>query len=196
MIKNWSKFFESNQEELTEEMVQEILYTFGEDSKGYNNDDPELKDFLSSEDIWDDIVFYETDYDEMKEFTKTLLKNAQNNEWIKSECIKVYKYIRKKNDIFPHIYEIEDLYLSLIEKYDFGFYVSIDMGSEYEIKLSNWSKNQTLQDFIMTCQEVEKSIKRIESPKHTTKLTECKYHERWVEFRIKLRSKLVLEEED
>jgi hypothetical protein len=137
MIKNWSKFFESNQEELTEEMVQEILYTFGEDSKGYNNDDPELKDFLSSEDIWDDIVFYETDYDEMKEFTKTLLKNAQNNEWIKSECIKVYNVIRKKNDIFPHIYEIEDLYLSLIEKYDFGFYVSIDMGSEYEIKLRN-----------------------------------------------------------
>ena len=186
MIKSWNKFFESNQEEFTEEMAQEILYTFGEDSKGYNSDDPELSDFLRSKDVWQEITFYETGYDEMIEFTQTLLSNAEKSPEVKSECIRIYNYIRDKNKIFPEIYHIEDLYLSLIEKYGFNFYVNINMGSDYEIRLSTWNKNHTLQEFIMMCQEIERSIQRIESSKYTTKLTECKYYERFVDFRIML----------
>lgn len=187
MIKSWNKFFEANEGEFTEEMAQEILYTFGEDSKGYSNDDPELKDFLRSEEVWRGITFYETGYDEMKEFTQILLRNAEVNPEVKSECIRVYNYIREQNKIFPEIYQIEDIYLSLIEKYDFNFYVNVSMSSNYEIKLSTWNKENTLQDFIMMCQEIERSIQRIESPKYTTKLTECRYHESFVDFRILLK---------
>lgn len=187
MIKSWNKFFESNQEDLTEEMAQEILYTFGEESKGYSNDDPELKDFLRSEDVWRGITFYETGYDEMKEFTQTLLNNAEKNPDVKSQCIKIYNYIRKRNKIFPEVYHIEDIYLSLIEKYGFNFYVDIDMSSSYQIRLGTWNKNHTLQEFITMCQEIERSIQRLESPKYTTKLTECKYYERFVEFKVELK---------
>ncbi len=59
MIKTWNKFFESNRD-FTEEMAQEILYTFGEESTGYSNNDDELKDFLRSEKVWQGITFYET----------------------------------------------------------------------------------------------------------------------------------------
>ena len=187
MIKNWSKFFESSQEEFTEEMSQEILYTFGENSTGYGVDTPELKSFLSSDDIWYGITFYETGYDEMKKFTQTLLGNAKNNEWVKSECIKAYNFIRKQNDIFPHIYEIEDMYLSLIENYGYNFYVDVSLGSSYTIRLIKSKRDQELSDFISMYHEVEKSLNRIKSNKYSAKLFECLFDECSISFKIRLK---------
>lgn len=185
MIKSWNKFFEANEGEFTEEMAQEILYTFGEDSKGYRND-PQLQDFLRSEEVWNGIVFFETGYDEMKEFTKNLLRNAEVNPEVKSECIRVYNYIRKQNEIFPEVYQIEDYYLSLIEKYDFDFLLDVDMGSNYEIRLSKWHGNYSINDFVNMCQEVERSLKRLESPKYYTKISKCEYGQSYIEFRVVL----------
>lgn len=189
MIKSWNKFFEANKGEFTEEMAQEILYTFGEYSKGYSSDDPEIKDFLRSGAIWQGITFYETDYSEMKEFTKTLMKNAERNPEVKAECIRVYNYIRKQNEIFPEIFLIEDYYLSLIEKYGFNFYVNIDMGTKYEIKLTiwnNWKEASTLDKFIEMCREVERSMKRIESKNYKVSLNTCELTKYSVEFKIDL----------
>jgi hypothetical protein len=190
MIKSWNKFFESNEGEFTEEMAQEILYTFGEDSKGYSSDDPEIKDFLRSGAIWQGITFYETDYSEMKEFTKTLMKNAERNPEVKAECIRVYNYIRKQNEIFPEIFQIEDYYLSLIEKYGFDFYVDIDMGSNYKIRLRLWERDKSLQDFITMCQEVEKSMKKVESSRYYTRLTKCDYSVYYIDFSVELKKNL------
>lgn len=187
MIKSWNKFFEANQDELTEEMAQEILYTFGEESVGYSNDDPQLKDFLRSDEVWKGITFYETGYDEMKEFTQTLLNNSEENPEVKSQCIKVYNYIRKQNEIFPEIYQIEDYYLSLIEKYGFDFYVDVNMGSTYKIRLRLWERDKSLQDFITMCQEVEKSMKKVESSKYHTRLTKCEYSVYSVDFTVELK---------
>lgn len=186
MIKSWNKFFEANESELTEEMAQEILYTFGVESKGYSDGDPQLKDFLRSEEVWNGIAFYETGYDEMKKFTHQLLKNAEKNPEVKSECIRVYNYIRKQNEIFPEIYQLEDYYLSLIEKYDFDLFIDVDMSSNYQIRLCKWQSKYTLSDFIIMCQEIERSLKRLESTKYYTKLSACEYHQTSVDFKIVL----------
>lgn len=187
MIKSWNKFFEANEGEFTEEMAQEILYTFGEDSKGYSNEDPQLMNFLRSEEVWNGITFYETGYDEMKQFTHQLLKNAEKNPEVKSECIRVYNYIRKQNEIFPEIYQLEDYYLSLIEKYDFDLFINVDMSSNYQIRLCKWQSKYTLADFIIMCQEVERSLKRLESTKYYTTLSACEYHKTFIDFKIELR---------
>lgn len=175
MIKSWNKFFESNEGEFTEEMAQEIIYTFGEDSRGYSNDDPQLKDFLRSEEVWNGISFYETGYDEMKQLTHQLLKNAEKTPEIKSECIRVYNYIREQNKIFPEIYQIEDICLQLIEKYNLNFDIDVNMGKEYLILLRLWENDLKLDFFLSVCDEIKKIANRLSSNKYNTEVSKCRF---------------------
>ena len=60
------------------------------------------------------------------------------------------------------------------------------MSSNYQIRLCKWQSKYTLSDFIIMCQEIERSLKRLESTKYYTKLSACEYHQTSIDFKIVL----------
>jgi len=185
LIKKWSKFNEST-ETFTEEMAQEILYFFGEDSIVSKELENYFNEIYKKYDL-DHIVFYETGYDEMKEFTKYLLDKAKENPELTQNLIDLYHKIRH-NSIFPEVYQIEDIYLSIIEDLNYDFYLDVDcLRKEISIKLRKWSESE-LSEFIETCKVIERSIKILKSDKYTTKLESCKFHSSYIEFEINLKA--------
>ena len=187
-IKNWNKFGKLNEstETFTEEMAQEILYFFGEDSiVSY-----ELKNYFNviyKKYNLEDIVFYETGYDEMKEFTQYLFNKSKENQNLKQELIELYNKIREKMNMFPEVYQIEDVYLSIIEDLNYNFYLNVDCTEmEMVIKLTKWKESE-LSEFIETCKIIEGSLKRLKSDKYTTKLESCQFNSNYIQFEIELK---------
>ena len=187
-IKNWNKFRKLNEstETFTEEMAQEILYFFGEDSIVSN----ELKNYFNviyKKYNLDHIVFYETGYDEMKEFTQYLFNKSKENQNLKQELIELYNKIREKMNMFPEVYQIEDVYLSIIEDLNYDFYLDVDCTEmEIAIKLTKWKESE-LSEFIETCKIIEGSLKRLKSDKYTTKLESCQFNSNYIQFEIELK---------
>jgi len=187
MIKKWSKFNESSSEAFTEEMAQEILYFFGEDSIVSKELENYFNEIYSKYNL-DQIVFYETGYDEMKEFTKYLFDRAKENPELTQNLIDLYSKIRQSISMFPEVYQIEDMYLSIIEDLNYDFYLDIDCTrKEMAIKLKKWEESE-LSQFIETCKIVEGSLKRLKSDKYTTKLESCAFNSSYIEFEINLKA--------
>jgi hypothetical protein len=187
MIKNWTKFNESSSETFTEEMAQEILYFFGEDSIVSKELENYFNEIHSKYNL-NHIVFYETGYDEMKEFTKYLFDRAKENPELTNNLIDLYHKVRQDISMFPEVYEIEDMYLSIIEDLDFDFYLDIDgVRKKMTIKLKKWKETE-LSQFIETCKIVELSLKKLESDKYKTTLDSCQFHTNYVEFEINLKA--------
>lgn len=187
-IKNWNKFGKLNEstETFTEEMAQEILYFFGEDSiVSY-----ELKNYFNviyKKYNLEDIVFYETGYDEMKEFTQYLFNKSKENQNLKQELIELYNKIREKMNMFPEVHQIEDVYLSIIEDLNYNFYLDVDCTEmKIAIKLTKWKESE-LSEFIETCKIIEGSLKRLKSDKYTTKLESCQFNSNYIQFEIELK---------
>ena len=185
MIKNWSKFNESASEEFTEEMAQEILYFFGEDSSAPNELGITFNN-IHKEFNLNHIVFYETGYDEMKEFIKYLYDRAKESKELSEKLIKLYEQIREVS-VFPRVCEIEDIYLNIIENLNFDFHLTfLSTEKEIDIKLVKWSRSN-LTDFIEFCKMVESTLIRLKSDKYTSKLESCQFHDRFIEFKINLK---------
>lgn len=187
MIKNWSKFNESTSEDFTEEMAQEILYFFGEDSQVSKDGDLNFNEIYKKYNL-EHIVFYETSYDEMKEFTQYLLNKSKEDTNLKQELIELYNKIRQKMNMFPEVYQIEDMYLSIIEELNYDFYLNVNsIRKEIEIRLTRWNESE-LSEFIETCKIVEGTLKRLESDKYKTKLKSCELHSSYTQFKIELKA--------
>jgi hypothetical protein len=184
MIKNWSKFNESS-ETFTEEMAQEILYFFGEESKASKEIGDIFNRIYKTYNL-NHITFYETSYEEMKEYTEYLFKRSTEDPELRQKLIELYNVIRKEMEVFPQVYEIEDMYLSVIEDLNFDFYLGINsIEKKVKIKLTKWAESK-LSEFIEICKIVEGSLKRLESDKYKTTLDSCKFHTSYVEFEINL----------
>jgi len=188
--KKWTKFNESS-ETFTEEMAQEIIYFFGEDSIVSKELENYFNEIYKKYDLYH-IVFYETGYSEMKEFTKYLFDKSKENPELTKNLIDLYHKIRHTS-IFPEVYEIEDIYLNIIEDLNYDFYVDIDCASrpgnsrkEMTIKLIKFRESE-LNKFIETCKIVEGSLKRLKSDKYTTKLESCVFNSSYIEFKINLK---------
>ena len=187
MIKNWTKFNESSSDTFTEEMAQEILYFFGEDSIVSKELENYFNEIHGKYNL-NHIVFYETGYDEMKEFTKYLFDRAKENTELTKNLIDLYHKIRQNINMFPEVYQIEDMYLSIIEDLNYNFYLDIDSNrKEMTIKLTKWEES-TLNEFIETCKIIEGGLKRLESDKYTTKLESCVFNSSYIEFEINLKA--------
>jgi len=187
MIKNWSKFNESVAEDFTEEMAQEILYFFGEDSKVSKDEDFNFNEIYKKYNL-DHIVFYETGYDEMKEFTQYLFNKSKEDQNLKQELILLYNKIREKMNIFPEVHQVEDIFLSIIEDLNYDFYLDVNsIRKEIEIRLTRWKESE-LNEFIETCKVVEGTLKRLESTKYKTKLHSCELNSSYTEFKIELKA--------
>lgn len=172
-ISNWNKFNESVSDTFTEEMAQEILYYFSENSKP-------SKHIGALFDKWEEIIennfiMYETSYKEMKEMIKKLYGFAQTESLdFRDSMIEIYNKIREERKDFPEAYEIEDAFLDLIEGHGFSFMIYSDT-SEYQIKLhSPWGGNSTkMEDFINYCNLIQNPISKLS--KYGTKLVECEF---------------------
>jgi hypothetical protein len=177
MINNWSKFNESKSEQFTEEMAQEILYYFSEDSKP----DKEIYKMFwrDQEEIIDSegFVMYETGYDEMNGYIKKLydLVNTESLTF-RDDMIEIYNKIREERSSFPLICKIEDIFLRIIENEDFSFFVH-STDKEYEITLSNMlsSNIKDIDRFIYLTKEVENCSTRLKSSLCDYRIRECRF---------------------
>jgi hypothetical protein len=175
-INNWNRFNESVTEPFTEEMAQEIIYYFSENSKPSKH----IGDLFDKwgEIIENNFIMYETSYQEMKQMIKKMYSLCQTDVMFRDSMIEIYNEIRKERKDFPEAYEIEDAFLDLIEGHGFSFmiYSELDKGKiKYQIKLhSPWGDNSMkLEDFINYCNLMKNPISKLS--KYRTKLVECNF---------------------
>jgi hypothetical protein len=187
-ITNWKKFNESVNEEFTEEMAQEIIYSFSEDSDLSGELDDLVRSFdasLKNENINGEAHFgmYETGYDEMKEMIKKLYGFVQTGSLsFKDDMINLYHEIRKVKAKFPEVYEIEDLFLTFIESNNFEFHLDYmkPYGTSsmiYQIRLgSQWNGYHSMEEFHKFCDVVTNLVKRFSHPSCRMYVQQCKYY--------------------
>lgn len=185
MIKNWNLFNESVSNELTKEQAQEIIYYFSEMSE------PTSKIVIDFYSIFDDdhFVFYETSYEEMKQYVKDLQERCKGNEELTNKMIEIYEEIREERKIFPEAHEIESTFSDFMDLEDFHFMIYSDK-MEYTIRLGKNSTN--LDSFTKYCHDVKKYLVRLESSDYETKLVKCEftdYHNSRASFEIELKRK-------
>lgn len=168
MIKNWQIFNESVSNELTKEQAQEIIYYFSENSRPDKKISDEFYDTFG-----DHFIYYETGYEEMKQYVRDLLSKCKENQDLTNKMIEMYHKIRKEREIFPEAHEIEEMLSDFMDLEDFSFMI-YSTESEYKIKL--WkSEVKSLDLFIKYCQNINGSLDRLESPDYKTKLTKCEF---------------------
>jgi hypothetical protein len=173
-INNWNKFNESVSDTFSEEMAQEIIYYFSEES----NPSKHISDlFTQCEEQWGDIIdtMYETSYEEMKEMIEKLYSLVQTGSLdFRNSMIEIYTKIREERKNFPEAYEIEDAFLDLIEGHNFTFMIYSSL-SEYEINLNSpWGGNSVkLEDFVNYCNLIKNTINKLGKCK--SKLVKCEF---------------------
>jgi len=186
-ISNWNKFNESVSDTFTEEMAQEIIYYFSEESIPSKH----IGDLFDKwgEIIESNFIMYETSYQEVKKMIKKMYSLCQTDVMFRDSMIEIYNEIRKERKDFPEAYEIEDAFLDLIEGHNFTFMIYSSL-SEYEIKLhSPWGDNSMkLEDFINYCNLMKNPISKLS--KYRTKLVECNFFDMrysYCVFKVELR---------
>lgn len=186
MIKGWTKFNEST-ESFSKEMSDEIVFYFSEDFTQNIKIEELFYDLFKKSGVVFPFSFYEISYVEMKKYSDELYLLADKNESIKKELIHIYNLIREDLSMFPFFYEIEDIYLELIDK-KFGLSVKWN-NSEYSIKLSKTiPKMIDGTDFIEFLNIMISSILRLK--KYKAKITESSYqiieNSTYIDFTVKL----------
>lgn len=168
MIKSWNSFNESVSNELTKEQAQEIIYYFSEDSSPDKGITEEFYNLFG-----DHFTYYETGYEDMKQFVKDLLSRCKGNQDLTDKMIQMYHKIRKEREIFPEMFEIEEIFADFMDLEDFTFMI-YSTDSEYRIRLSK-DDVKNLDSFIKYCQDVRSYLVRLQSPDYSTKLTKCEF---------------------
>lgn len=189
MIKSWQIFNESNSNELTKEQSQEIIYYLSEDSSPNEKISEEFYNLFGEH-----FVYYETGYEDMKQFVKDLLSMCKGNQDLTDKMIQMYQKIRKEREIFPEAFEIEEIFADFMDLEDFTFMI-YSTDSEYTIRLSK-DNVRNLDSFIKYCQDVRSYLIRLKSPDYRTKLTKCEFlndhniHDEeygWIFFEVRLK---------
>lgn len=189
MIKNWQIFNESNSNELTKEQAQEIIYYLSEDSSPNREISEEFYNLFGEH-----FVYYETGYEDMKQFVKDLLSMCKGNQDLTDKMIQMYQKIRKEREIFPEAFEIEEIFADFMDLEDFTFMI-YSTDSEYTIRLSK-DDVKNLDSFVKYCQDVRNYLIRLKSPDYRTKLTKCEFlndhniHDEeygWIFFEVRLK---------
>lgn len=168
MIKSWNSFNESVSNELTKEQAQEIIYYLSEDSSPDRKIADEFYNLFGEH-----FTYYETGYEEMKQFVRDLLSKCKGNEDLTNKMVEMYHEIRKEREIFPEMFEIEEIFDDFMDLEDFTFMI-YSTDSEYRILLSK-NEVKNLDSFIKYCQDVRNYLIRLKSPDYMTKLTKCEF---------------------
>ena len=157
MIKSWNSFNESVSNELTKEQAQEIIYYLSEDSSPDRKIADEFYNLFGEH-----FTYYETGYEEMKQFVRDLLSKCKGSEDLTNKMVEMYHEIRKEREIFPEMFEIEEIFDDFMDLEDFTFMI-YSTDSEYRILLSK-SDVKNIVSFIKYCQDVRNYLIRLKSP--------------------------------
>ena len=187
MINNWIKFNESESSvSITEEMVQEIIFYFGESCYHDHLDEVDITfDIIYKKHNLYSIVMTEASYDEMLEYVSDLYKKSKDDKDLEESLIRLYQMIRKKLLNLPEVFEVEDIFFELIETQKFNLSIRID-DTENPVSYSIYLTldDVTLKDFFLRVNEVEGVMKRLQ--KYNPSLTKCLYTEYYIEVVVEL----------
>jgi hypothetical protein len=155
MIKGWKIFNESTSGRFTEEMAQEIVYYFSEDSKPSK----EISSiFFGNPEVNNLFNFYESGYDEYKDATQKLYGEVNRGSLdFRDSMFKVYELIRLERKSFPTVAEIEDIFLDAIDD-GYGFIIYSNP-YQYEIKFQKY--DDTVENFIKYTKSFSDRAKRL-----------------------------------
>lgn len=155
MIKGWKVFNESNGGRFTEEMAQEIVYYFSEDSKPSK----EISSiFFGNPEVNNLFNFYESGYEEYKAATQKLYGEVNRGSLeFRDSMFKVYELIRLERKAFPTVAEIEDNFLDAIDD-GYGFII---YSSSYEYKIRLEKYNDNVENFIKYTKSFNERSKRL-----------------------------------
>lgn len=132
MIFNWSKFNESKSLSFNKDMAKEIIYYISEYS------DPKIyitNKFYSIMDN-EDFVMYDVSSDDIRQMIDKLVEFVNTHPDKKDILIQLYNEIRKINDVFPFIYEVEEFYQEFIDDdFEFMAWSSSSPHQEFNIEL-------------------------------------------------------------
>ena len=120
MIKSWNSFNESISNELSRVQAQEIIYYLSEESSPNHKITKEFYDTFG-----DHFIYYETGYEEMKQFIEDLLSKCKGDEKLTNRMIGIYHEIRKEREIFPKMFEIEEIFGDFMDLEDFSLFCDI-----------------------------------------------------------------------
>ncbi len=189
MIKGWERFNESSGA-FTEEMAQEIIYYFSEDSQPNKSIEKEFWDHPEMGREADNFVAYESGYDDYKQMIKKLMGMVNTKSLtFRDDMIEIYNKIRSEREGFPPICDIEDSFLSLIEEDLFDFVVYT---KDYNYTINLNKEGCSLKEFIHYCQKIDIEMKRLETDKTSVVLEKCERyegHEEHCWFKILLKKK-------
>lgn len=129
MIKNWQIFNESNSNDLTKEQAQEIIYYLSEDSSPNREISEEFYNLFGEH-----FVYYETGYEDMKQFVKDLLSMCRGNQDFTDKMIQSYLIRLKSPDYRTKLTKCEFLNDHNIHDEEYGWIF-------FEVRLKkDWSK--------------------------------------------------------
>ena len=155
MIKGWKLFNESTGGRFTEEMAQEIVYYFSEDSKPSK----EISSiFFGNPEVDNLFSFYESGYEEYKAATQKLYGEVNRGSLeFGDSMFKVYELIRLERKTFPTVAEIEDIFLDAIDD-GYGFIIYSSQ-YQYEIRLQKY--DDSVENFIKYTKSFSDRVKRL-----------------------------------
>ena len=119
MIKGWVRFNESSGN-FTYEMAQEIIFYFSENSSPRKYIENMLWKHPEMGIDADSFVAYESGPEDYENMIKKLIGFTNTKSLtFKDDMINLYHKIREERSAFPEIFEIEDMFLDLIESSGF-----------------------------------------------------------------------------
>ena len=155
MIKGWKIFNESTSGGFTDEMAQEIVYYFSEDSKPSK----EISSiFFGNPEVDNLFNFYESGYEEYKAATQKLYGEVNRGSLeFRYSMLKVYELIRLERKAFPTVAELEDIFLDAIDD-GYGFIIYSSQ-YQYEIRLEKY--DDSVENFIKYTKSFSERSKRL-----------------------------------
>jgi hypothetical protein len=159
MIKKFENF--NQEKEVTLELCEELIFYT---SAGlYYLNDAEYKLFR-----FDDLLFYNSEYSEMKKAAKKLFNLSKDDDKVKEGILSMWDKFITRHPKLIRFYELEDLFLNEIDS-DFSFYLRSENGKLF-IKIQKTDTNDYSKFTTYTSDIVKQNEKR------GLKLSESQYY--------------------
>jgi hypothetical protein len=168
MIKNWEKFNESNNSVSYETLSEVIMFR----NNSYMSENAELHKRIDhfvdgelDEDIEDGLV--PISLEEHRQFKlkiDELIRKINKDSKLSNTLLSLYSEVESKMKGFPKFYELEDLFLDLIDDgWNIGFMIKPNISFEIEIHNDNSELNISYDDYIDLQIKSNNIVKRLES---------------------------------
>jgi len=167
MIKNWKKFNESNNSVSYETLSEVIMFR----NNSYMSENAELHkriDHFVDGDLDEDIDgLVPISLEEHRQFKlkiDELIRKINKDSKLSNTLLSLYSEVESKMKGFPKFYELEDLFLDLIDDgWNISFMIKPNISFEIEIGNDNSELNISYDDYIDLQIKSNSILKRLES---------------------------------